>query len=492
MASSGLLLAALVGFVGTALSSLARDGAPIDAGKQKAWTVLVYGAADNSADSSVFGWIHFVRRAIADDPAFHVVVFVDRSKQPRDGKGAAEIGEAFTGGRLYEIHEKTASRLDGGEEFPEVRVDRDFEPDSADPATLRKFIRYGKAHFPAQHTALILFSHADGISMCPDLESGREMGLAELTAATEEEDAVDFTGLDLCNMAGVEVAYQWRPGNGGFSTQVLLAVPNAGQELDWDRVFARMHAPGSPAAKGRDDVVDPARIDAREFARLAVEEARKGRLAFAERRPEQRGLVDFEAGAAFDLTAIDAVKRAVDEFARSLWRADAKAILGEALRGGPEGLVLNYVANELDGERPFVDLYDLLSRAAKCEKLDESTRANAKLAMVAVEKLLIGSFGMSGYKGFEPGRNGLFVVFPVEGVGKGEAAAPKRAPHGWSALTWYSPNELKRPKSTVGNLAWCRDGAIAGDDKVENWFELLDAWFDTGSGTDGGLNGYRW
>jgi clostripain len=41
-----------------------------------------------------------------------------------------------------------------------------------------------------------------------------------------------------------------------------------------------------------------------------------------------------------------------------------------------------------------------------------------------------------------------------------------------------------------GRLAWCRDGATEGDGAVQNWFELLDSWFDAGA-ANGGRNGYQ-
>jgi hypothetical protein len=42
--------------------------------------------------------------------------------------------------------------------------------------------------------------------------------------------------------------------------------------------------------------------------------------------------------------------------------------------------------------------------------------------------------------------------------------------------------------AVYGNLAWCRDGCTPGDGVVQNWFELLDHWFDDRS-PDGGSNG---
>jgi clostripain len=50
---------------------------------------------------------------------------------------------------------------------------------------------------------------------------------------------------------------------------------------------------------------------------------------------------------------------------------------------------------------------------------------------------------------------------------------------------WYSPLPVD---GVYGRLSWCRDGATAGNGKVENWFELLDAWFDAAG--EPGTNGY--
>jgi clostripain len=456
----------------------------------KAWTILIYGAADNNADGPIFGFLDDVRAAVADDPALNLVLFIDRAKGFSDAKQPG--GEDFTGGRLYELHARTATRLAGGDEFPEMKLDAEFEPDSADPATLRKFLRFGKARYPARRTGLIIYSHANGITMCPDQESGHDMGIAELTAATEDEDAVDWTALELCNMGGVETAYQWRPGNGGFSTEVLVAIPNAGPPLDWDRVFARVHAPGSAAANGRSDVVDPAKLDARAFGRLAIEEGERGRRAAWEKHPGAREHLAHESAAAYDLVAVEAVKKAVDSFAVELARGGAaakEAML--ALRGpGPQGTVMNFAGPELDQGRPFVDLDALLQRAQECAALGDAAREKAKLVRAAVAKLILASFGMPGYEGFAPGKNGIFFVFPR--CDASQIAALGATPRAWSSYAWYSPNPFVEEKTHEGELAWCRDGAIEGDGKVENWFELLDSWFDPENPPDGGRNGWRW
>ncbi|MCD3235454.1 hypothetical protein G8V06_15505, partial [Clostridium botulinum D/C] len=43
-----------------------------------------------------------------------------------------------------------------------------------------------------------------------------------------------------------------------------------------------------------------------------------------------------------------------------------------------------------------------------------------------------------------------------------------------------------------GKLSWCKDGQDSKKNTVGNWFELLDSWFDTSNGVDGGFNHYQW
>ncbi|HJT79166.1 MAG TPA: alpha/beta fold hydrolase [Gemmataceae bacterium] len=62
----------------------------------------------------------------------------------------------------------------------------------------------------------------------------------------------------------------------------------------------------------------------------------------------------------------------------------------------------------------------------------------------------------------------------------------------WKRCRWYTPPADRRNRKVYGRRAWCLDGAIPGNGVVENWFELLDSWYDTINDETGGLNGYRW
>ncbi len=459
----------------TSLISVGFDG------EAQPWTFLIYGAADNNADGPILSFLDDVRQAWDDDPGIEMLLFLDRSRE--FSNDATALGEDFTGARLYRLRKDSAERLAGGEEFPEMTLDSEFECDSGNPENLRKFISFAKRHYPARRYGLMIYSHADGIAMCPDEESGTEMGIPELTEVLGEDEAVDFLGLELCNMGGIEIAYQWRPGNGGFYAETLVAIPNAGPPLDWGRAFARVRSPSSevPLSQGQ---FDPAHLTAEQFAKLLIEEGGKGRLEHVERHPQDAERARFEAVAAYDLFGADAVKEAVDQWAIQLSATNAKDVM-MAVRGpGSAGCVMNYTGSEL-ADRPYVDLYDLARRCASHDEFAPEAREAAQVVMESLDEFVLASFAMSGYEGFAPGKNGVFIVLPgEESVSRGMPGSSR-----WSQFDWYTPLEASRSTRGSGRWAWCADGAEPANGTVENWFEMLDQWFD---GERAGSNGYRW
>jgi clostripain len=284
-----------------------------------------------------------------------------------------------------------------------------------------------------------------------------------------EELSVDLMALELCYMGGVEVAYQWRPGTGGFSTHYLVSIPNAGPPLDWERVFARLRT-GAPGA----GQVDPATLTPEAFGALIVEEGGLGRLAAAEREPRRAAHLRTESVRCCDLTKVEEVKVAVDAFAVALAAGGDRVAFERDVRGpGPAGTVLNFSHDDLFAD-PFVDLHDLASRAAACEALSERARATAAEVVRAVNACVTASWGGADLPRFVPGASGLAITCPTAA--------------GWPTCRWYSPDSVP---VVGGRWAWCQDGATPGDGVVQNWFELLDAWFD-GTAPEPGSNGYAW
>lgn len=449
------------------------------------WTFMIYGAADNNADGPILEFLDGVRDAFDDDPGVELVLFLDRSEGYSDD--ARALGADFTGARVYRLRKETAELLDASAFFPGMSTAEEYEVDSADPRNIGAFVAFCKQAFPARNYALMIYSHADGCTMCPDEESGRSMSIPELTDVVGPEASVDFLALELCNMGGVENGYQWRPGKGGFSADVLLAIPNAGPPLDWDRAFARIrsagHAPGREGA-----VLDPAAMTAAQFGALVIEEGELGRQAMAKRFPAEAERVQHEAAACFDLAAAAAVKSAVDLWAVELARSEAKETL-EALRGpGERGTAINYCGGEFQA-RPFVDLYDLAARAARCDDLDEETRAAARKVCEAVDAFVLASFGMPGFEGFEAGRNGVSITFPD---GDAEVRRLLGKSRVWSQLDWYTPLAPVQEDGPYGRWAFLADGGTPDDGRVDTWFELLDCWFDDVGDDPGGCNAYVW
>jgi clostripain len=427
---------------------------------RRPWTILLYGAVDNSADDPFVEFTDQVRRAIDDDPGIELVLLIDRST--KHANRATFLGDDFTSTRLYRVRKDSVERLAGGTHFPEITKDKDVNLNSADASTLHRFIAWGKANYPAQRYGLLIYSHANGKSMCPDDRSNSSMGIAELTDRISVKERVDFLALELCSMGGIEIAYQWRPGNGGFEADVLLAIPNAGPPLDWDRAFRRIRSPGHASTAG--PVLDPARMTAADFGKLVIEEGHRGRQA--SEKPGRLG--SRESAGCYDLRKAGEVKKAVDALAVALAKSDCRAVFLELRNAQAEGRLMTY-----SRDSSYVDLYDLCRRLAGCDRLPEPVRSAATGVMKSLQGFMIASFGMSGYKQFEAGKNGVFIVLP------------SGRPNCWQHYRWYTP--IRGDRENYGNWAFLRDGAMPGNGVVENWFELLESWF---GGTDepGGIN----
>jgi clostripain len=435
---------------------------------------MIYAAVDNNAeeDGNFFAFLDGVRAAFADDPGLEIVLFIDRST--KYSTNATSLGEDFADTRLYRVRSGTSTRLAGGAEYPEITLNGSFEADSADPVNVKKFVAFSKSRFPAKRYGLLLYGHADGRAMCPDEQSRTEMGFAQLTNVVSEAQSVDLMGLELCNMGGIEIAYQWRPGTGRFSARTLVAIPNAGPAMDWARVFRRVRSGGATAPGGA-KAVDPATMSDRDFGALIVEEGGAGRREMK---------LEHEAVASYDLSKAAGVKAAVDAWAVALAESDAKETLEELRGPGADGFALNYVRDRVKNA-PFIDLHDLAARAAASERLDEKTRAAGRAVAAAVDDLVVASFGGSELPRFRAGTSGIWIVFP-----DGDAIierGPRRGARLWSLCDFYSPLPVA---GVYGRLAWCKDGASAANGKVENWFELLDRWFDDAGADPLGSNAY--
>ena len=132
---------------------------------------------------------------------------------------------------------------------------------------------------------------------------------------------------------------------------------------------------------------------------------------------------------------------------------------------------------------PHFDLFDLSDRIAASDELSRSVRAQSEAVKAAVDDFVIDSFAGTMYKNFQPGKHGVFVVFP-------DGDSTWREKPQWAAFQWYHPEKQIGKRYAYGNYDWCAEGAQSGNQVVENWFELLDFWFDENNNS-GGHNAYR-
>lgn len=109
---------------------------------QKAWTVLVFMAGDN--DMEEFGDLDLVEmESLPSDENLHVVVQFDSRST-----------------RTYRYRVLAGRSELAGEPLGEVNT--------GDPASLTEFVTWGKRHFPAERTALIIWNHGTGLQDLPD------------------------------------------------------------------------------------------------------------------------------------------------------------------------------------------------------------------------------------------------------------------------------------------------------------------------------------
>ncbi|MBI3819461.1 MAG: hypothetical protein HY286_12265 [Planctomycetes bacterium] len=445
---------------------------------------MLYGAVDNDWERDFMRDVRAIRRGLKGVQSLEVLLLIDRS--PKYSTDAAALGEDFADTRLYRLTGGIAERIDGEPELPGLTVNSTVELDTGDATVLRNFVRFGKRHYPARHYALCLASHGEGPRCCPDeTNGGDQLFTAEFTDVLTEDESVDILGFDACLMAGIENAYQWRRRPGKFGADFLLASASVSNSWPYEDIFA--HFRPHPEESGTVAFECESSLDARKFSALIVEEVRR---QIQEGRSGDQGLErDLQCFGSFDLSAVANAKLCVDALARCLWKDGSKTEL-MALRGsGLDARTYVYVWPERDADltMPYVDVANLCERIVGDNGFSVEARALAMRAVEAVDAVVANSCGFAHYSGFTPGRHGLYLVFPE---GDRQTRGGKSY---WESTSWYSPLRVEAKRNAYGRYEWCSDGAVPGNHKVDNWFELMDAWFDVATdGAAGGVNGYTW
>ncbi len=201
---------------------------PTNPAPLKEWTFLIYVDGDN--DLEEYALLDFIEMSsIGSDTNINIVVMLDRI-----GSYSYSYDNWTTTRRGYVQFGDTPGSS-WGEDLGEINM--------GDPQNLKDFISWGAASFPSTRTALVLWNHGNGWAdyyvsqaaayslsrglglpkieedpakaICLDSTSQDELSLAEIRVVleelkTEELINIDVLGMDACLMAMVEVISEYK------------------------------------------------------------------------------------------------------------------------------------------------------------------------------------------------------------------------------------------------------------------------------------------
>ncbi len=136
---------------------------------------------------------------------------------------------------------------------------------------------------------------------------------------------------------------------------------------------------------------------------------------------------------------------------------------------------------------PFYGLSALSGGIAADMQFAADTRSGASALESAVDNLIVYAY----YGADRTSHNaGLSVFVSCDDFVSGR---PMFCSHCWYNANDASVRGASCAAKYQGELLWCVDRQSDDADLVDNWFELMDAWYDPdGNGPDGGCNAYRY
>ncbi len=208
-AGTGTITSALAGTSLTGSVPVTVTSQVITQGK---WTVLVYLNAANDLFSFSDGDVNEMEQ-VAGNPDVRFVLQWKQSK-------SVFPSSSFDGVRRYLVKPDSNPNLVGSQIIQSNLKQTNGDPlDMGDPQTLRDFVAWGKANYPADRYVLILWNHGNGWKRSPgdsltrgfsyDDESGNSINTWEIGQALQGQ-TFDILSWDSSLMQMMEVAYEAR------------------------------------------------------------------------------------------------------------------------------------------------------------------------------------------------------------------------------------------------------------------------------------------
>jgi clostripain len=509
--------------------------------KERCWTIMYYGDADCNLESAIMNDIAEMKSGYVDDQGLDLVTLVDRHPYSKTDDGytadSTTLGANFTDTRLFRITNGKAERIGGSSQMPSITTtSTSYEANMGDAETLKSFIKFCKANYPAKNYALIMSNHGGGAKSAAKYKSFKEnskskktkskitkeicydetssddfLHTAEISDVLTSSESVNLFGLDACLMSSIEFAYQFRDhsSNAGFKASIMVA----SAPLEWDagwaynKILPRLKSGGGN--NGESDIIvggdelnyDPAALTASQLGGVIVEEQYDSTWADTS-----------QSLTCIDMSKVYAVKTGMDALAVKLAAdSSSKSKLDTLRRVDYTAKLLHYFDDtyleEVPGAYagytdwlyyPFFDIYNLSAAIFLSSSFTSDLKLTAGSLNTAVSKMVLYSFGNSDFEDFVSDASGVHVFYPngddfffVDSDGNG--SFDDGGPH-WFFQYWYNAIDLSSmgAGASLGKLSWCIDGRNTAVNKVGNWFELLDSWYDLSNGTDGGMNYYQW
>lgn len=348
----------------------------------KKWTILNYIAGDNNLTEFQIKNINDME-VVGSDENTHILTFIDVGPQAKEGVD-------FKGGRLYYITQ------DNDPKKINSKLVKDYGQvvNSGDYKTLRDFIIYAVKNYPSNHIALFLNDHGGGFTggMSDDSQGG-SMSIPDLKKALQEAQnitgkKITIIGFDACLMGELEVAYELK----NHADYLLASEENeGGSGWSYTPILGNKVLPQAIKALQGELKNSSFKIteDPSEFVRKVVEICSQ----------HQDDLPTF---AASDLTKIDGLKNAINQFAEAIIKTTEKETVLEAVKTAE-----NYGG----GWFPYSDIHDLghLAENISSKTKDPELKAGADNVSAALKKVVISN---ESHPNQHPNSEGLSIYAP--------------------------------------------------------------------------------
>jgi len=367
---------------------------------RSAWTTLVYVAADNNLEDAANRLLDTTERMLAvGRGTSRVVVLLDSGRQAvafdpvRDVSEAGSLGHAFRG----ELRgDRTTGRVHlyagPGERAAQNNLG---ELSTGSGQTLEDFVRWGRARFPAENYALVVWGHGDqwkGIASDDDADDVIQIGeLGTHLDRALDGDRFGLVYLSACLTGAIEYAYQLRD-----LADVMVGSPAV--LSTWDEEVALLHAAfqrGQTSEEAAQRLLGSFQMEHAIFDRLADSSAGQWTLTAVRLGAKTQLMGDRIDALGVALGARETTRNAteyggLDDHGDGYRAPDGDArdnqqtALGEAMQGAQ-----HYQRSCCTSGADYVDLGDLATRAGADARFPHATREAFRRIRRAVDQAVV-------------------------------------------------------------------------------------------------------